>query len=125
MDQFHLLAFTVAFLELLADRTQVLGENARRAAGFPANDHRNLAAGQLGVGVCLLDLRVVPFRNLAQEDPHVGVARQLQVGHIVEMVRQDDTPGRHRQELHTATDLLHLFGLHGHVAGAEVSRYCR
>ena len=85
-----------------------------------------LRVGQRRAGIRAGDLRVVPARDRAEEDPGVGLARQLELaGAPGQVVGQHDAAGRHRQQHHAVLHRGDLLVGHRRVAGAEVDQAVR
>src|SRR5262249_44742710 len=108
-------------LPVLADRAQVRGEDESGPAAIGARDRRELCVGKRLARIGFGDRRVTPLSDLAEEDPDVGFARELELlGSGWEIVAEHDAAGRHRQQHDAVLDRRHLLIGHGGITGAKV-----
>lgn len=95
------------------------GEAVGGAAEFAGIDRRDLGGGQLLLGVQFGDLRVVPARDLAGEDPHQDLAGEVQLLHPGEIESEVDA-GEEPGDLRAGVAGGGLFGRERSIDGSEV-----
>src|SRR5207302_2570204 len=105
---------------LRADGRGVVGEVEGRAGVAGAVDRRDLQVGQRHAHVQGGDGRVVPIRDLAEEDVGDHLAGEVQVHRPVRDVVRDRRPGERPRNLDTAVTGVQLVGRERRVGGAEV-----
>src|SRR5207247_3519384 len=112
-----------------AHRRQVVGKDVGRAATVRTVDDADVLVGQTEAAVVSLQRGVIPFFDLAQEDPRNGVRRQLElaVRDTRQVVRQRFRAERARELDHlvTAAHGIGFGALERHVTGAKIHRLLR
>jgi hypothetical protein len=83
-------------------------------------DDGHRGVGELDARVLLGEARIVPVRDLAEEEAGERLRRQPEIGH--RRLVGDHDRAEHRRDVLDAGGLRHLLVGHGGVGGAEVDR---
>src|SRR6516165_5522298 len=101
----------------------MLGEDKICAAGVRPPHHRYLQVWELQTGVGGGDLRIAPFRDLAEKDIRIDVAQESEVLRVAgKVVGQNDLAGGNRQQHDAIRDLGDFFIGHRCIAAGKVDR---
>ena len=110
---------------LLADFGQIVGPNVGGAAAIGTVDHDDVGGRQFHARVGFHQFRIVPFRDLAEEDSRQSFRREVEIRADAGNVIDRNVGAHHGREVQDSksvlvVELLELHVVHRAVAGSEI-----